>query len=376
MNNPNVSNNFNTIDTSSNIENLSTYTNQTSNQGKIDGMSIEIEDPLSSFLDNAEELTFSHDNSKKTKLADRKQKNAADLHLVKQAAFLSEILLKVQNSEFEAKKRILSRAELYKGNPKKLLSDLRNLGGSKTQDYAILQSTATKEKDPLIKEILNQAAESLFQENKSEIVSTLNALNATKEDSDLEERYNLCESYSELSNTCGTNSLKMMEYLASKFGENRIDEGVDFMLNALAADLNSPITSQEPVLLEDIGTTLSTVRMINSAKNICNQFVSRLSAQHGINTSLNLSKMISGLLNLSKQKFISSSDIRNLYSEVAPQRPDTEVLLAQDFLKMCRDLGSEFFDDESSRLRVVDAVINLVDDKIAAEDSWLENGGA
>jgi len=46
------------------------------NEGKIDGMDVKLEDPLSAIEDSAEELTFARDNSKKMKLADRKQKGA------------------------------------------------------------------------------------------------------------------------------------------------------------------------------------------------------------------------------------------------------------------------------------------------------------
>lgn len=366
---------YNQINTQTQMDNGYAINGQGRQEGKIDGMSIEMEDPLSALMDNAEELTFARDNSKRTKLADRKMKNENSLYLLKQVAMFAEIVNKVQNADYDARRRIVSNAKNYNGDVKKMLSDMRKLGGNRVHDYVALQIAISEEKNKNVKEFLQQASDELFNSNKSDILSTLNVINVEPNDSSLGSSLELSEKYCELTNNCGNDSLKMLDYISEKFGSNRIDDGVEYMLKALAADLNSPITSQESVLLEDIGSSLSMVRTLNSAKNICNKFTSRLSSQHGVTNQINTGKIISGLLNLSKQRIISSTDIRNLYSEIAPQRPDTEVLMAQDFLGICRELGSEFFDNDESRSRIIEAAIGLVDDKVNAEDVWLENGG-
>lgn len=366
---------FSQIDTQTQINN-SQINNQRNQEGKIDGMSVELEDPLSALMDNAEELTFARDNSKRTKLADRKMKDGNSLYLIKQVAMFAELVNKVQNADYDARRRIATNAKNYNGDVKKLLSDMRKLGGSRVHDYVALQVAISEESNKSVKEFLQNAADELFQNNKSDILATLNVINSKPEDTILGSTLELSEKYSELTNNCGNDSLKMLDYIAEKFGADRVDDGVEYMLKALAADINSPITSQEPVLLEDIGTSLSMVRTLNSAKNICNKFIGRLSSQHGITTPINVGKVITGLLNLSKQRIISGADIRNLYSEISQQNPEKEVLLAQDFLSVCRELGTEFFDDDESRNRIIDATKGLVDDTISAEDAWLENGGA
>ena len=162
--------------------------------------------------------------------------------------------------------------------------------------------------------------------------------------------------------------------IQQKFGEDRIDDGIEFMLKSLGADMASPMSSAEPAVLELVGSKLSVARSLNSGKSILGGFVSRLGSAHGLKTVMSPANLLKDVLNISKQRFITPASIRALYSAVPKQRPDTEVLLAQDLLGACRNLSSEIFDSDESRLRVIDALEQLVDGLVDEEDKWLEAG--
>ncbi|MBQ8707428.1 MAG: TyeA family type III secretion system gatekeeper subunit [Succinivibrionaceae bacterium] len=343
-------------------------------QGEINGLSVVIDDdPVAAVQDAAEEATFGVDNSKKQKLADRKQKQNANSLIIERAAEYAAIIVKFHNADYDAKKRIYEKTKNSRiSDVRKFLGDLKSLGGKPSSDYAFLIQTAKEEADPHLKQFLKDAADSLFRENSKEILATLNSVEVAAESS-LSDSVTLCESYGELASDPAEPE-KMMDFIQKKFGEDRVDEGVEFMLKSLAADLASPMSSSEPAVLELVGRNLSVVRSLNSGKAILASFVTRLGAAHDIKADISSARILSGIIELSKQRFITPSSIRELYREVAKQQPDTEVLLAQDLLTSCRRLGSELFDKEESRVRVIQAVEELVDNLVDAEDKWLEEG--
>lgn len=345
-------------------------------QGQINGMSFELDqDPVSAVQDAAEEATFGVDNSKKQKLADRRQKQNVSILTVEKAMEFADLIAKFHNADFEARKRVTDN---YRGSKtrdhRRLLTDLRNLGGQPASNYAHLMKAAQEENDPEFKQFLRETADLLYREKSGEIQAALNAMEVAAE-SDLGDSVNLSENYAELSNNCNEPE-KMLEYIEEKFGADRIDEGIEFMLKSLGADMASQVSSKEQVYLEFVGKNLSYARSLNSGKSILGNFVNRLSSAHGIsNVSISPAKILTGLLNMSKQRFIAPVSIRELYSAVSKQRPDKEVLIAQDLLTCCRNLGSELFDNDEVRLRVIQSVEQFVNGLVDAEDEWLEAGG-
>ena len=168
----------------------------------------------------------------------------------------------------------------------------------------------------------------------------------------------------------------MLHYIEKKFGADKVDAGIDFMFEALSADLASVNQSQEQVLLESVGTSLSLARSINGASVILNSFVERFDKIYHLDSgNLNGFSLLERMLKLSEQKFIQTSQVRSLYTEVPKQDPETEVLMAQDLLNKSRELGSEVFFGVENRAHVIDAVQSLVDKLIEKEDEWLEQGG-
>ena len=348
---------------------------QVRTEGQLDGMSVQIEkDPVSAVQDAAEEMTFVRDNSRKTKLADRKQKAHVEALMVEKTQALYELIVKFHNADFEAKKRVYEDCRKRGvNNARELLNSLKELGGHPSSNYAFLSKAAQEATDPAEKKLLENAAEELFRESSREILASLNSVDVAKS-SDLGDGVYLSEAYSELSGN-GDDPLKMLDFIAGKFGDDRINEGVDFMLKSLGADISSPLSSQEPVVLEFVGRNLSVVRSLNSATQVMNRFTSRLGDVHGIKTEVSPSKVLTGLLNLSKQRYINPESIRDLYGDVAKQNLEVEVLQAQDLLNSVRNLSTDLFDKDDARLRIIQSMEQLIDGLVDAEDAWLENGG-
>ena len=149
------------------------------------------------------------------------------------------------------------------------------------------------------------------------------------------------------------------------------DNPLSFRWNGLDYCLESSKGEEEFLIM-----SLSLARSINGASVILNSFVERFDKIYHLDSgNLNGFSLLERMLKLSEQKFIQTSQVRSLYTEVPKQDPETEVLMAQDLLNKSRELGSEVFFGVENRAHVIDAVQNLVDKLIEKEDEWLEQGG-
>ena len=148
--------------------------------GMINGVSVEPADiEKSLFEDSMEEMTFSKDNSKQTKLALRKQKNAD--------ARLAELLKKMQAAVAEkvnAKSKtedILKRTSKVGCTPREIVDSLKASGGHDAENYALLLQLISKEKDPVKQKLMQDAANEIMQQNEKGIKAVINAMDVSED---------------------------------------------------------------------------------------------------------------------------------------------------------------------------------------------------
>ena len=343
--------------------------------GQLAGAKVEVaDDPQSALADSAEELSFARDNSKQTKLKDRKQRQAA-LNLQERIEKLKYAYeTQTDNDDHSRRRTFVERFKTEHKDLKAMLKELQQQGGHPASDYAFLLSSADKESDADFAKILRNLAQELYVSSKSEIDACLNSVE-TAGSSNLLNTFDLCLSYSELSHQCNTPE-QMLLYLEKRFGSDNVNNGIDFMFDALAADLAAVSQSQEPVVLENVGTSLSMAQALNGASKILDGLVTRFKNEYSLNTGkMSGFSILEKMLKLCTQKFIQSTQVRGMYSDIKTQDPETEVLLAQDLLNKSRELSTEVFSGVENRGNMIDAIQNLVDKLIEKEDEWLEQGG-
>ncbi len=350
-------------------------TAQTAQSGNVAGMRVETaEDPVSALQNSAEELTFSRDNSRQTKLADRKQKSArtAQEELLKRIQQLQQT---VEHADNDAKKQALRRfRESGSKDPKQLLSGLNSLGGHASADYAFLLNEAEATVDEQEKQLLQQAAADLFAANSADIQAVLNTLPELAHE-DFAPGLLISQTYSELA-AKPHEPAELLRFIGEKFGKEHLSAGIEAMFRALASDLHSAAPSRQTELLNDIASALGQTKTLNASLGLAGEFTSRVTGVLGLKTEgLSPDKLLGSLLNLSQNRFIAPLHVHNLYkNEVAAQDPEQEVLVGQEFLKMLRKLPIELFDSLEQRSKLVDATQKLVDELIDKEDAWLEEG--
>lgn len=343
-------------------------------QGNFANMAVSVNDSPTSALENsAEELTFVKDNSKQTKLADRKQKQGrANLE---QQINKIKAFSKAANQDTTTQKRIFKNW-LNKGVKDKnsLLLELEKFGSSKSSIFTLLDEFQNEEGvDSDIKELLNNIKNEYFEENKSEIFATANALNAFETESPDRALY-LSDTYSEFSHG-SSDPDDILSFITAKFDKANIQEGIDYLFKALSCDLNSNVKSQDIEILNGLASALAKTKTLNATLSLINDFVSRISDKLKLQNTLNSSEFLSAIIKTSKDRFVTDMSILNLYKDkIKTKDPTDDVLVAQSLFKTLKEISGDVFANEDDRLKLVDATAKLVDKQIEKEDIWLEQG--
>lgn len=345
-------------------------------RGELQGLSVQVaDDPQSALADSAEELTFARDNSKQTKLADRKQR-AGQARQEELIARIKRVQESAAAADNEAKTKALRQFKEQGGTvTAKFLQQLAQLGSHPSSDYAFLLNAADRSTDPQEKAWLQQAADELFAAHQSEIQAVLNTLPPVTADWD--GALHLSQAYAEIS-ARSHDAPELLAYIVKTFGPEQVHSGIDALFKAFAADLNSATPSRDPTVLNDLAGALGQTKTLHAALTLLDQFAERVSKVLMLPTSnFKSDHLLHNLLELAQNRFIAPLHVHNLYRhEIKTATPEEDVLLAQEFFAQLRALPLELFASLENRAKLIDATERLLDELIDKEDAWIEGGGA
>jgi len=344
---------------------------QSAQGGMINGVEVapaDIEDSL--LEDSLEEMTFAKDNSKQTKLALRKQKNAESR--------LQELLKKMQvatmekvNSKSKADD-VLRNASRVGCTPEDIIKSLKGFGGHDAESYAILMDLASKESNPSRAELIKNAAALLYSDNESGIKAVLNAMDVSEDNYAGFSALDNAENYSDaLLNF--KDGFSMLQFISDKYGNN-FEQGIDFINKALGADLEAAQASHEPAFLRSVSKGLEQARVLYSCYAHEEVLLDRLDKIHGLDVSgFDKTKFIEKLGSLLNASFISPESIRGLIDTIHTKDPAEEVVVCQELTNTIKNFSDILFGTTEVRERFNDACTVLIDEKIRLEDEWLES---
>ena len=352
------------------------YSDENFKKGMVTGIELygleldpaELEDSL---LDDAqEEVAFAKDNSKQKKLEQRKQKDAEYKTEERLKKLRESVSLSVSA---KAKSQDLSdQANRPETTPDDLLRRLSEYGGHDAENYALLLEMADTETDERKASLYKNAAAKLYEAKHESIDAVLNALSVDE---------NVVGGYTALQNAENysdailnfTDSFAMLDYLADKYG-NDMERGIDFMNRALGADLDSAKQSHEPAFLESVAQGLGQVKFLYSCYLQGEKLLERLDSQFGFDVkNVNKTEFLRNIDKVAKTNFISTYDIRNILSKVSSSDPEKEVILCQELVTTLRSMPDQIYGSVEARGRVNEVCIRLLDEKVDAEDQWLES---
>ena len=339
-------------------------------ESAFDGLAVSLSDDKDALVqDSCEELTFSKDNSRKTKLADRKTRGAGSR--IERIRELYELYTRTLRGDstgraagFASRARNMTAAQAYS----QALSEFGSQGGFAALAYA---RDELKSRDPKASAIFEKAANLMYEGHRGEIDSGANVMREALHDAPASSSvFKSLRDYSDaLLNF--KNGGDMLAFVQERFKDDT-DAGIGFLISALGADLGSDAPGADSALLESAASAMVKVRVINSSLRGMDALLSRLSKAGGQDISgTSATKVLQKLLRLDQERYISPSDVRSLLSEVRTKDPEQEVLLCQDLAAALRSLPDEAYGTLAVRGAVADAAQKLIDSCIAKEDEWL-----
>ncbi len=328
-----------------------------------------VQNPVSALQDSSEELTFAFDNSKKTKLSDRKQRDKLD-SMKERILELNKILSSVSNEAKDHLDKFFIKWKENKANSKEIQKDIQSLYKDASHQYALLHSLYDNTSDVALKNELKKALDAIYEQNSSHIIASLNSVSESSNYS-FANPLDLISSYAHVSHDFN-DAFDIINYLQDNYGTEHIKDGLDFLFKSLFNDLNSKVSSKDEIALKTLASSLTRAKEINSALSTVESFIDRVKDVHNINTNnLNSFNLLNKALNLSENKFISTIAIRSLYQEIKEQDIETEVVLSQEFKMMIQDLNLNLFKSIDIRTNFIEAISNHIDALIKKEDEYL-----
>jgi type III secretion protein W len=164
----------------------------------------------------------------------------------------------------------------------------------------------------------------------------------------------------------------MLAHIVEKFGPEGFDRGIEFLNQALAADLALERPSREKSSLETVSTQLGQVRTLNGIRALGQKLVERWLKVHGQKRSqLTDMDFLNFVLEGRKQTYPPTSLADALVRKAQPEDIEKEVLFRQDLLNALKSLSFQTFEDSEKRSRFLNAVQDALDLAVAREDEWL-----
>ena len=335
--------------------------------------------PRSLLADAAEELTFNLAESEEARLDERKEK-PADVEKRRAADYLVQVARK-QGPEAERKfGRPLNHLEqLFKSRADATLPELMDsvkqaLEGEGDPDPADQFILLAGLKDRLgnghpLAGTIDRALDELAAEQTFAVTSGLAADLAAPGfaglgDKDLRGAYrSVVVDFASPRET--------LNDLRARFGEDKLNEGLDFLMTVLGNELSSVGPSVEKSQLKALTGDLAVVRVLGIVHSRCGAVLDRLDKAHGVKSRMGAEHLLDAVLSARDNQYVASQDFQRIVQRVGTPDVEREVLFMQDLLQGLRDLPDLFYDGSEMRQRIQGALQSALDDAVRREEEEL-----
>jgi type III secretion protein W len=345
--------------------------------GSLAGFQVQLaDDPLSTLLDSAEELTFGVDNTKELALKERKLKDGSG-GLIERVKLYRELM------EQSWKQKDAELLYVFLRNNRSAQAALARVrewaGGDPSEAWAFLHKAAEelhKDAPAAALDAINEAIAQLEREEGPRIRAGILGAVEGAAHPELGDASAQGVAYQHVACDLYDKPEDMFDFIVEKYGMEHFDAGLDFLMRALASDLAVDEPSHGKTHLEAVGAGLGQARILNGAHALVGRLLDRWENVHEIKDCTHTPmSMLKELLRLKQDRYLSAASLGPLLA--ASKAPDIEheVLFAQELLATSRSLSPLFFDGLENRMKFIDAVQETVDNAVAREDEWLASQG-
>ena len=339
------------------------------------------DNPMSLLADAAEELTFSLAESEESRLDERKEKAES----AKKRAFdpyIEAARKLVQQGDGDLGRALNNLEKLFKAKNNAGLSELmealgqpREKGGGGAQDPAEQFALLTALKDSLgeghaLAGVIDQGLEGLAEKQAFAVASGLAVDLCAPEFAGLGGKAELRDTY------CGavadfTSPRDALSRLCERFGLDKLNTGLDFIMGVLGNELSSAGPSMEKEQLKALTGDMAQVRVLGAVQTRCAALLERLDTAHGVKSKAGADQLLDNVLTVRDNQYAGPQDFQRMAAKVGLPDTEREVLFLQDTLQALRDLQDLFYEGDETRLRVQGAAQGALDDAVRREEEEL-----
>jgi type III secretion system TyeA family effector delivery regulator len=168
-----------------------------------------------------------------------------------------------------------------------------------------------------------------------------------------------------------TSPRDVLTRLLRRFGPDRLDAGLDFLMTTLGHEMSSAAPSAEKAQIKALTGDLAAVRILGFARSRCSALLDRLDRAHGVKSPAGPEKLLDAVLGLRDNQYVGSQDFERIVSLAAVPDTERKVLFLQDVLHELRDLPDLFYGGHETRLSVLDAGQTSLDAAVRLEEEEL-----
>ncbi|MDR3074052.1 MAG: type III secretion system gatekeeper subunit SctW [Deltaproteobacteria bacterium] len=337
------------------------------------------DNPMSLLADAAEELTFSLAESEESRLDERKEKTGAKRA---RSPFVEAAQKALQHLDEQSDRALNHLERLCKTRNTMELARLmqevkRGLQGEGGEEpdpadqFTVL--VGLKERlgagHPLA-ETLDAALDALAVDEASAIASGLAVDLAAPDFAALGKERDLRDVYRGAVADFAS-PRDALTRLLDRFGQDRLNTGLDFLMTALGNEMACAGPSAETSRLKALTGDLAVVRTLGAVRMRCEHILKRLEAVHGVTGKAGCEALLDNILALRDNNYAGINDMRRITALVGLPDTEREVLLLQDMLQGLRELPDLFYGENEVRLRVLDAAQSALDDAVRREEEEL-----
>jgi len=159
--------------------------------------------------------------------------------------------------------------------------------------------------------------------------------------------------------------------LRARFGEDKLEQGLDFIMTVLGNELYSEGPSVDKSRLKALTGDMAMVRVLGLARALCGAALDRLDQAHGVKSRLGPDQLLDAVLTARDNQYAGSHDFQSLVQRVGLPDTKREILFLQDLLQGLRDMPDLFYEGHEARLRLQGALQSALDEAVRREEKEL-----
>ena len=151
-------------------------------------------------------------------------------------------------------------------------------------------------------------------------------------------------------------------------GEGKFPQALDFLRQALGADLSSQNSSVAKEKLEAIISDIKDIFTLKTLLDMSNSLISRLQNNYGEAKSQRGQDLMSAVLKLTEAKWISQRDLTGLSKELDIKQLSGEVYFGHQLKAILSKVPATVFPDDNARNALLEATLTFVHGLVEKEE--------